>query len=249
MANGILKGAKKKAANTEHLGPADDKSDAAMADRLGVTITAPNFKTVEMIIQGTTPYVQLAFSQKARNVMREKQAAGSTAKKGAKRAAKDFDAAFTEAIHKSREGWCGIPAGALRNAMVRACSLPAVNFEMTKAKMCIFIQGDGYDAVEGTPLIKLFREDEDGKQITAEPHHVEHMVRNATGVADIRVRAMYDEGWRSRVRIKFDADVFTAEDVANLLMRAGLQVGVGEGRPFSPKSCGMGWGQFECVQG
>lgn len=242
----LLKGGKKKV--DTHLGPNDDKSDPAISSRLGITISAPNFKTAEIIIAGTTPYVQLAFSEKAREIMRAKQAAGSTAKKGAKREAKDFDAAFIQAMHKSREGWCGIPASALRNAMVRACSLPAVNFEMTKAKMCIFIQGDGYDAAEGTPLIKIFRKDAKGNEIAAEPHHVEHMVRNATGVADIRVRAMFDEGWRSRVRIKFDADVFTATDVANLLMRAGMQVGVGEGRSFSPKSCGMGWGQFECVQ-
>jgi hypothetical protein len=68
----------------EHLGPDDDKSDLAIADRVGVTITAPNFKTVEIVIRGTAPYVQLAFGKKAREMMREKQAAGSTAAKGRK---------------------------------------------------------------------------------------------------------------------------------------------------------------------
>lgn len=247
MTTGMLKGAKKNK-NNAHLTATDDKSDGAIADRLGVTISAPNFQVAEIVVTGITPLVQLAFGEKARNIMREKQAAGSTAKKGKKRSAKNFDEDFQCAQHRSREGWGGIPAGAVRAALVRACSLPGVDFEMTKAKMCLFVLGDGYDAVEGTPLIRMYQEDENGKEIACEPHHVEHTVRNATGVADIRVRAMYNEGWRARIRVKFDADVFTAADVANLLMRSGMQVGVGEGRPFSPKSCGMGWGQFEVVQ-
>jgi hypothetical protein len=31
----------------------------------------------------------------------------------------------------------------------------------------------------------------------------------------------------------------------NLFLRAGLQVGIGEGRPNSPNSFGLGWGRFE----
>jgi hypothetical protein len=199
------------------------------------TITAPNFKVVEVNIRGTAPYVQLAFGEKARNMMREKQAAGSTSAKGKKRVAKDFDGAFEEALHRSQEGWCGIPAGALRKALVAACSV--VGFHMTKAKKGIFIDADGFDGVEGTPLIK----------INGEPRHVEHSVRNATGVADIRVRALYDVGWTATLRIRFDADMFTVSDIGNLMMRAGLQIGVGEGRPDSKNSCGMGWGTFEVV--
>ena len=51
--------------------------------------------------------------------------------------------------------------------------------------------------------------------------------------------------WSAKVRIKFDADLFTTTDVANLLMRVGMQVGVCEGRPDSKNSVGMGWGTFE----
>jgi hypothetical protein len=56
---------------------------------------------------------------------------------------------------------------------------------------------------------------------------------------------MWEPGWEATVRIRFDADLFTITDVANLLRRAGLQVGVGEGRPDSKKSAGMGWGIFD----
>jgi hypothetical protein len=57
------------------------------------------------------------------------------------------------------------------------------------------------------------------------------------------------ESWQAKVRVRFDADLFTPADVANLMLRAGLQVGIGEGRADSPNSCGMGWGHFECVRG
>ena len=39
-------------------------------------------------------------------------------------------------------------------------------------------------------------------------------------------------------------DQFTDEDVINLLTRAGQQVGVGEGRPYSKSSNGLGYGLF-----
>ena len=37
------------------------------------------------------------------------------------------------------------------------------------------------------------------------------------------------------------------EDVANLIMRAGMQAGIGEGRPFSKESAGIGYGLFEVM--
>ena len=100
----------------------------------------------------------------------------------------------------------------------------------------IFIEADGFDKDDQTPLVKITK---------GSPVYCEHYVRNETGVVDLRARPMWREGWEAIVRIRFDADQFTAEDIANLLSRTGLQVGIGEGRPDSKKSCGMGWGLFE----
>jgi len=198
-----------------------------------VRVSAPNFKTAQFTITGTAPYVQLKFGEKARNQMRSNQAAGSTAKKGKKREAKDFDALFLSAQHVSADGWNGIPASAFRHAMVEACTL--VDFHKTKAKKAVFVGADGYDKDDGMPLVRI-----NGRK----PRHVEHTVPNANGAMDIRVRAMFDEGWTATIRITFDADLFTLADITNLLMRAGMQVGVGEGRPSSKSSIGMGWGTF-----
>jgi hypothetical protein len=197
-----------------------------------VRITPPNFKVVSFQVVGTSPYVQLAFGEKARNILRATHAAGSTARKGKKREAKDFDGLFVAAQHISTEGWPGIPASAFRHAMVEACTL--VDFHKTKAKKAVFVEPDGFDKSEGQPLVKII----------GEPKHVEHTVRNANGQPDIRVRAMFDAGWTATVRVSFDADLFTVTDLANLLARAGMQVGVGEGRPSSKNGIGMGWGTF-----
>jgi len=199
-----------------------------------VTIKAPKFETAAFMIRGVAPLVLNAFPQKAREMMREKQAAGSTAKGKKARESKDFALCYEQAKHVSREGWCGIPASAFRCACIDSCRL--VDFKMTLAKLSVFVEADGFDKLDGTPLVRITK---------GEPECVEHAVRNETGVADIRARPMWREGWEAVVRVRWDADQFTLSDVTNLLSRAGMQVGVGEGRPGSRKSAGMGWGLFD----
>jgi len=202
-----------------------------------VAIKPFNNQTIVIKISGTAPYVQNNFSAKSRQKMIDTQMAGSTAKKSRVKEAKDFTELFHGAMHLSTEGWHGIPAGAFRAACIDVCRM--VGFKMTFAKMSIFVEADGFDSVDGTPLVKL--------ESPSGPEPVEHAVRNATGVADIRVRPMWRE-WSANLRIRFDADQFTQVDVVNLLERAGQQVGVGEGRPFSKNSAGMGWGMFTTME-
>lgn len=198
-----------------------------------LTITAPRFQIAAFTIVGIAPYVQNKFSAKAREKMRAKQEAGSTKQKGSQKEPKDFRECYEGAIHRSADGWCGIPAPAFRNAMIDACRM--VGFTMTHAKCSLFVEPDGFDADDGTPLVRI---------TSGDPEYSEMAVRNEKGVCDIRPRPMWREGWLAEVRIRFDLGQFTLVDVGNLLMRAGLQVGVGEGRPFSKKSAGMGWGLF-----
>jgi len=201
-----------------------------------VVVTPPKLRELRFPIAGIAPYVQHKFSAKAKAMMRAKQEAGSTGKKGKQREAKDFDAAYKGAMHISEEGWHGIPASAFRAAMISACRL--IGFRMTLAKLCVSVIADGFDADDNTPLVKITK---------GEPHYNELHVRLETGVADIRPRPMWNPGWEAVVRIMFDADQFTPTDVTNLLARVGLQVGIGEGRPDSKKSAGMGWGLFKIV--
>ena len=198
-----------------------------------VTITPPKFRRIKVRLVGTAPYVQARFSAKAMQAIKAKQEAGSTAAKGNKKAARDFDEDFRQAQHLSSDGWIGVPASALRNACIDVCRM--AGFKMTHARMSIFVESDGLDSVDGMPLVRLD---------APEPERMEMMTRNATGVADLRVRPMWRE-WAINAVIRFDEDQFTVSDVFNLLARAGEQVGIGEGRPFSKSSNGMGFGTFE----
>lgn len=199
-----------------------------------VAIRPANIQTVVFKIRGTAPLVQARFSAKAMQAMMSKMAAGSTANKSRAKAARDFDDDFEQAKHISTEGWQGIPASAFRQAMISACRL--VGFKMTLAKLSVFVKADGFDRIDGIPLIRF----------EGTPERTEMAVRNATGVADIRIRPMWRE-WTASVHVSYDADQFTTTDVSNLMSRVGLQVGIGEGRPDSRDSAGLGWGTFELV--
>ena len=87
-----------------------------------LTINPPNFQVASFTIIGTAPYVQQAFSEKARNEIKAKQEKGSTANKGKAKEAKDFMECYHNSMHLSKEGWNGIPAGAFRAAMISASS-------------------------------------------------------------------------------------------------------------------------------
>lgn len=207
------------------------KAEAKSESSIQVTIKPPKIETAKFRIVGTAPYVQARFSAKAMQAMHEKHEAGSTANKKKSRIARDFDDDYEQAKHISTEGWVGIHAGSIRAAMISACRL--VGFKMTLAKLSVFVEADGFDKVDGVPLIK----------IEGTPEKTEMAVRNQTGVVDLRVRPMWRE-WAANVRIRYDADQFTLKDITNLMMRVGSQVGIGEGRPDSRDSAGMGWGCF-----
>lgn len=200
-------------------------------DSAQITVAAPNLRVADFRIRGTAPYVQNRFSSREREAMKWKQE--NPGKKRPK-VAKDFQKCYEDAMHVSDEGWHGIPAPAFRAAMIRACSL-IPGLKMTEARMTVFVLPDGFDREDATPLVRITK---------GEPQYVEHVMR-VQMTTDVRARPMWSPGWESRVRIQWDADQFDLDSVANLLMRAGQQVGVGEGRPFSRTSGGMGWGTFE----
>jgi hypothetical protein len=203
----------------------------------GVAIIQPaNLVRSTIRITGTAPYVQEKFSFKAKQkMMAEMAKTGAERKSKGARPPRNYDDDFNGAQHKTIAGWVGIPCTAFRAAMIDACR--TVNLVMTKAKMSVFVLPDGFDAEDGTPLVRL--------QAKA-PERTEMLVKNDNGSADIRIRPMWRE-WAADVAVEFDADMITPESVVNLLDRAGRQVGIGGGRPFSKNSVGQGWGTFTVV--
>jgi len=201
-----------------------------------VQIQAPKFQTAVFAIRGTAPLVIHRFSAKLKQQFKQKMETGKAADSKKRREATSTDDLFQAARYRSSQGWDGFHAAAIRNALISACRL--VNFKMTLAKLSVWVIADGVDALEPQiPLIRIY-----GKAIKQED-----VARVETGQPYITVRAAYHD-WKAKLRIRFDSDQFTAEDISNLLMRAGMQVGIGEGRPDSKNSAGMGWGLFEVVR-
>ena len=146
-------------------------------------IEAPNMRVIEIAIKGTAALMINRFSSKMKDKMLADHVAGSAAKqKGRAKPAKDIKELFNNARYvctpPGGKPWDGISCGALRNALVRTCSI--VGFKMTSAKQSLFILADGEDDLEKSPLIRI---------ITDEPAKVdERIVRNANGQPDVRIR-------------------------------------------------------------
>lgn len=206
---------------------------AARQSTSTITIKAPNFSVAAFRVRGIAPLVIHRFSAKTKQQMKDRMEIGKAAGSKKTREAKATDDLYEDARYRSTDGWDGFHAGAIRAALISACRL--VGYKMTLAKLSVFIEKDGVDRDE--PQIPLIR-------IYGDPVKQEDMARVETGQPYVTVRAAYHD-WSAIIRIRFDVDQFTLQDVSNLLARVGLQVGIGEGRPDSKNSTGMGWGLFE----
>ena len=96
-----------------------------------ITIEPPNFQSVTLRIEGSSPLLLHKFSEKMRKQIEEKQTAKDKATK--KREPKDYVAEFNATRYISAKGWDGLPAGAIRAAMIAACRT-VDGLPMTKAK-------------------------------------------------------------------------------------------------------------------
>jgi len=197
-----------------------------------VVISAPMMKRARFQLVGTAPLMTARFSKKAEIMASQAEGGRSRSKK--ERREKDWDKEWDSAAYKAPDGWYGINASAFRNASISACRL--VGFKMTIAKLSVFVLADGYDAEDSLPLVRITK---------GEPQASFMRVRNATGVIDIRARPLWAPGWEMSPVIQWDAAQFSLEDISNLIARVGLQVGVGEGRPDSRESAGLGYGLFD----
>jgi hypothetical protein len=207
--------------------PVDNGENAGAAQ---VVITPPNFKTVVFNVQGD-PEVPLVV-----NRMSNKLGDLAAPPPGQKRKRSNVtpDQMVDRARYVSREGWDGIPTSMARNSLIAACRF--ADAKQINAKGAIFVEPDGVDALEPqTLLLKI-----EG----AKAQRQDDIARNRMTGAAIECHRPAYFNWRVNLRIRYDADQFSLESIANLLHRAGSQIGWGVGRPSSSRSNGMGWGTF-----
>lgn len=178
-----------------------------------------NIQTMDIVVIGDTPLICHAWSTKAKGEMLAKQM--KKAKPG--RAAKDPEDDFKQSLYPM-DGGFGFPVVAFKNAAVTACTSVA-GITKVAARQAFRVGG----SLDGAELVKI----EGGK-----PEPREDMVRIGMGTADIRYRGQFVHWW-AKVRVRFNANVLSAEQIVNLFNTAGFGVGVGEWRMEKD-------GQFGC---
>ena len=177
---------------------------------------------VKFRVRGITPLIVSRFSEKAKQMMLEKQMKKASAGKEAKNPEEQYE----NALYKFADGKrTGFPAVGFKAAMVRGGK--QLGLTMTDLRGRFHVMADEGDLVE----------------IHGEPHPREDMVRLATGVADIRFRGEYYAGWEAELTIQYFKNAISAEQLAQLLSIAGFSCGIGEWRP--EKSNSGSFGLFE----
>ena len=174
-----------------------------------IEIKPPNLKTIAVDIFGRSPLICHAWSEKAKKMMLDKQMKKATTGKQAKDPEQDFQ----DSLYPMQDGnGYGFPAVAFKCAAVRAAS--NLDITMVQARQMFHVMADVGDLV----------------RIIGVPTPREDMVRLNGKTADIRYRGEFID-WRAVLKISFNADVISDEQVCNLFNLAGFSVGVGEWRP------------------
>jgi hypothetical protein len=201
-----------------------------------VSVEGIRVETIQFKVVGVTQLVMNNFSKKSREQLLgdHTKTVDDKLKGKQPRAPKDVKALYKESQHYNETGkWVGIPVMAFKGAMIDSCKLEGC--DKTVSRKTIDILADGYDEYDGAPLVKITK---------GTPDMVMHNVRVGMGKPDIRIRARW-KVWECLVKIQYDATVFTKDDITKILVRAGHQCGILEGRKSSKNSNGMGWGEFK----
>lgn len=180
-------------------------------------------KQASIEIVGITPYIPHRWSEKAKELMPgHPNKAQVRETKGPRQPVEEAESC----VYRLPDGRPGIPATALKAAMVGACRL-FEGLTMVEAKLKFHVVGEGPEQLvplTGTPVLR------------------EDTPRNSNGSADLRYRTMFTD-WRATVTISYLAGLLNDDSVVALLDAAG-KGGVGDWRPSAPKSATGTFGMF-----
>jgi hypothetical protein len=189
-----------------------------------ITLSRLKDAETELEIEGITPYIPHRWSEKVRQMMPGHPDKPLIAeKKGVRNPEEEAEAC----VYRLEDGRPGIPATAIKAAMVGACRFfDSIN--MVEAKLKFHVIGEGPEQLvpfTGTPILR------------------EDTPRIALGSTDLRYRYMFDN-WRATVRIKYVASAISQEAILALL-DAGGRGGIGDWRPSAPKSHTGTYGRWQ----
>jgi hypothetical protein len=199
-----------------------------------VRLPAMLVRQVKIPIIGVTSLLVLRFSEKARNMMLGKQMGEAKAGKEPK----DPLALFKESYYSDKDGFI-FPSVCFKAAGVNCAN--DIEEKQTEMRRAFFVLGD-WVRIEAPPLEKEHWSEWDhkyAKDLKWEHEHgcsmVHAMVRNASGVADIRFRSCFPV-WKATLPVEFNEAIITLEKLMMLMTVAGFGNGIGEWRPASKES-------------
>ena len=184
-----------------------DKSDSdgrirlKPIDRVGVT----------MRINGVSPLIQHQWGEKALAMMRDKHAG----KKTKNRDVRDPEQEGKDAMYKTDDGSYGIPAMAIKSAVITAAHQD-IGVAKTLVRKALFII-----CKDSGKILKMECD---------EPVIKEDCVILNKKSADLRYRP-YFYRWSVMLTWEMDGQLLQVDDLVNLVDRAGFGVGIGEWRP------------------
>ena len=181
-----------------------------------------NIKTITINIIGKTPLLMDKMPQETLNNILAKQTGLSNTNK---KKVRDTSNETSNAIHKTSMGKIGYPASAFKKAMIDATSRVGDKF-FSKGLVMGAIRI--INSVEGLVLLKY------SKQSV-----LEHNVGS-----NVKFTPMFQD-WSCELKIQFDANNITAEDILTLVNYAGFYVGIGSWRPKCRDGGSGEFGQFE----
>lgn len=162
-------------------------------------------RRITVRIVGDSPLITHAWSQKAKQMMLDKQMKKGTQAKEAKDPERDYE----ESLYRLADGSCGFPAIGVKASAIRGAK--GLGMVMADTRAAFHIEGD---------LLP----------INGEPRMREDMVRVGMGTADIRYRGEFPD-WSIDLPIAYNARIVSAEQIVAMLDAGGFGTGIGEWRP------------------
>jgi len=190
-----------------------------------VLATKPAFKNFSVWLVGDTPLITHAWSHKAKAEMLQKQV---KAPKGGKEA-RDPDADFVSSLYEMGDGVYGFPVTGIKNCILSAAHKDK-GIARTGVMSALWLEADMVrvrpalaGAICDMPLVRIYG---------SKPEMREDMVKIGAGLqktAQLAYRAQFTD-WAFNIRGRYNAAVLNAEQIAFLIVEAGMAYGLGEWR-------------------
>lgn len=197
-----------------------------------IVIPAINIKKFQITLVGDSPLIVHRFDEKSKKQIFDKQTQKAKSGKEPKNPMRDFieslywlsgkpkeytEEAFEQVIKEGAR--FGFPSIAFKASAVSAGYRAGVTKDKVTSNGAFHIDGE-FVEINGVPQMR------------------EDMVRIGMGTADIRYRGEFKE-WGATFTVKYNASVFSAEQIINLFNLGGFACGIGEWRPEKGGSYGM----------